>query len=190
MAESIETLVMKLKSMTVAALRQRYGELFGEPTNSFSKPHLIKRIVWRTQALREGDLSERARKRAGELANDADLRLRAPVSLPASPLGEVVVSPFRVLDPRRPMPGAVLRREYKGRLVEVRVLPKTRVPDRVPTGLSDEFARDPIAQRRWPEFLSRLQIKDAPEDLGKVVKTIWTRVELAMIKANALTLGR
>lgn len=67
---------------------------------------------------------------------------------------------------------------------------KTRVPDHAPTGLSDEFARDPIAQRRWPEFLRRLQIKDAPADLGEVVKTIWARVELAMLKANALTLGR
>jgi hypothetical protein len=123
MAESIETLVTKLRSMTVVALRQRYGELFGEPTNSFSKPRLIKRIVWRTQALREGDLPERARKRAGELANDADLRLRAPLNPPGNPEPEVVVSPFRVLDPRRPMPGAVLRREYKGRLIEVRVLP-------------------------------------------------------------------
>lgn len=67
---------------------------------------------------------------------------------------------------------------------------KTLVPDRAPTGLSDEFAHDSIAQRRWPEFLRRLRIEDAPEDLGEVVKTIWTRVELAMIKANALTLGQ
>ncbi|MBU0716674.1 MAG: nucleotidyl transferase AbiEii/AbiGii toxin family protein [Planctomycetes bacterium] len=67
---------------------------------------------------------------------------------------------------------------------------RTRVPEGAPTGLSDEFARDPLAQRRWPELLQRLQIKDAPEDLGGVVKVIWKRVELAMIKANALTLGQ
>jgi hypothetical protein len=36
---------------------------------------LVKRIAWRMQALAEGDLSERARRRAAELANDADLRL-------------------------------------------------------------------------------------------------------------------
>lgn len=67
---------------------------------------------------------------------------------------------------------------------------KTRVPDREPTGLSDEFARDTTAQLRWPEFLRRLRIEDAPEDLAKVVKTIWTRVDLAVIKANALTRGK
>ena len=67
---------------------------------------------------------------------------------------------------------------------------KTLVPDCAPTGLSDEFARDPIAQRRWPEFLNRLQIRDAPGELSEVVKAIWARVELAMMKANALTLGK
>jgi predicted nucleotidyltransferase component of viral defense system len=66
----------------------------------------------------------------------------------------------------------------------------TVVPEGAPTGLSDAFARDPIAQRRWTEFLRRLRIEDAPEDLGEVVKIIWARVELSMIKANALTLGR
>ena len=37
-----------------------------------------KRIVWRIQAQAEGDLSERARQRAAELANDADLRSLGP----------------------------------------------------------------------------------------------------------------
>ncbi|MGV6815284.1 MAG: DUF2924 domain-containing protein [Phycisphaerales bacterium] len=49
--------------MTVPQLRQRYAEVFGEPTRTKSRVHLIKRIAWRTQALREGDLSERARRR-------------------------------------------------------------------------------------------------------------------------------
>lgn len=34
---------------------------------------------------------------------------------------------------------------------------------RRPTGLYDVFARDPIAQRHWPEFLRRLRIEGAPE---------------------------
>jgi len=66
----------------------------------------------------------------------------------------------------------------------------TVVPEHAPTGLSDEFAGDPIAQRRWTEFLHRLRIQDAPEDLGEVVKTVWARVELPTIKADALTLGK
>jgi hypothetical protein len=39
---------------------------------------LFRRIARRIQALAEGGLSERARRRALEIANDADLRIRAP----------------------------------------------------------------------------------------------------------------
>ena len=64
--------------MTMGELRGKYLEVFGEETRSYHKAFLRKRIAWRLQALAEGGLSERARRRAGELANDADLRLRAP----------------------------------------------------------------------------------------------------------------
>lgn len=66
---------------------------------------------------------------------------------------------------------------------------QTPVPRDVPTGLSDEFALDPIAQRRWPEFLRRLRIKDVPEDLDEVVKTIWALAEPAMLKAHSSSRG-
>jgi hypothetical protein len=64
-----------LQRMTVKELRTRYAEVFGEATNANNRAWLVKRIAWRLQALAEGDLSERARQRAAELANDADLRL-------------------------------------------------------------------------------------------------------------------
>jgi DUF2924 family protein len=67
-----------------ARLRARYAEVFGEPTNARHKQWLVKRIIWRLQSLAEGDLTERARRRASELANDADLRRKAPKS-PAPP---------------------------------------------------------------------------------------------------------
>ena len=50
--------------------------MFGESTKTGNRTHLIKRIAWRLQALAEGDLSERARRLALEIANDADLQLR------------------------------------------------------------------------------------------------------------------
>ena len=65
-----------LRRMPVRDLQSRYAEVFGETTNTHHKDWLVKRIVWRMQALAEGDLSERARRRAAELANDADLRLQ------------------------------------------------------------------------------------------------------------------
>ena len=70
--------VQSLERMTVGELKEKYLDVFGEETRSNNKPFLKKRIAWRIQALAGGDLSERARKRAKELARDADLRMRAP----------------------------------------------------------------------------------------------------------------
>ena len=113
-----------LKHMTVAELRARYAEVFGEQTRSRHQDYLVKRIAWRLQSLAEGDLSERARRRAEELANDADLRMTPPRRT-LKPEGQTVaVSTLRVsADKRLPMPGTVLTREYKGRTVVVTILP-------------------------------------------------------------------
>src|SRR6266478_3907461 len=70
--------VAALESMTVAELRDKYAQVFGEETRVGNKAWLNKRVIWRLQTLAEGDLSERARRRAAELAQDADLRLFAP----------------------------------------------------------------------------------------------------------------
>jgi len=71
--------IQRLSRMTVSELRDKYLEVFGEQTRSRHKEFLKKRIAWRIQALAEGDLSERARRRAEELANDADFAERMPV---------------------------------------------------------------------------------------------------------------
>lgn len=122
----VEAALKALNRMTITQLRQRYAEVFGEAARSFNKQHLVKRIAWRLQAMHEGDLSERARRRARELANDADLRIRPPAAPDeASDVGTTVTSPFRVAaDDRLPMAGTLLKRQYKGRTVQVRVLPQ------------------------------------------------------------------
>ena len=56
--------VSAMERMTVDQLRAKYAEVFGERTNGRHKAWLIKRIAWRLQANVEGDLSERARRRA------------------------------------------------------------------------------------------------------------------------------
>src|SRR5829696_3160590 len=72
-----------LQRVGVAALRERYAEVFGEATTTGNRTWLIRRIAWRLQALAEGDLSERAKQRAAELARDADLRILPPREKPA-----------------------------------------------------------------------------------------------------------
>src|SRR5262249_18715686 len=74
-----------LQQMSIKDLRDRYAEAFGEGTNANNRAWLIRRIAWRLQALAEGDLSERARRRAAELANDADIRLSPPKIKPVPP---------------------------------------------------------------------------------------------------------
>ena len=114
-----------LQKMTVAALRIRYAEVFGENTTSRHKQFLIRRILWRMQANEEGGLSERARRRAMELAADSDVRLTAPRTRTQTPTEPVKASAIQISqDDRLPMPGAVITRRYKGQTIEVRVLPK------------------------------------------------------------------
>ena len=115
--------VAALQRLTVGQLRQRFAELFGETTKASNRIWLIKRILWRLQALAEGDLSERARRRAAELARDADLRLNPPQSKAntTTPPPQPSSAPAPV-DPRLPPPGTILTRPYKGQLVQVQVL--------------------------------------------------------------------
>jgi Protein of unknown function (DUF2924) len=116
--------VAALEAMRVAELRVRYAEVFGEPPRAGHKTWLVRRIIWRLQALAEGDLSERARRRAAELANDADLRLYPPRSShPASKDNGSTPEAGR-RDVRLPGPGQTLSRLYKGRIVHVRILAK------------------------------------------------------------------
>ena len=117
--------VAALRRMTVKELRARYAEVFGEPTNGHHKVWLTRRIAWRLQALAEGGLSERARKRAEELAHDADLRLTSPRSAEDSPTPESHNPTLRLqADSRLPPPGTVLSRSYKGQTLRVQVLPQ------------------------------------------------------------------
>jgi hypothetical protein len=115
--------VATLERLSVGQLRQRFAELFGETTKASNRIWLIKRIVWRMQALAEGDLSERARRRAAELARDADLRLNPPQgkATTRAPSSEPISAPAPI-DQRLPPPGTILTRPYKGQLVQVQVI--------------------------------------------------------------------
>ena len=120
---NVEKELAALRRMSVGELRLRYVEVFGEATKSRHKQWLIKRILWRMQALAEGDLSDRARRRAEELANDADLRLRPPRT-PAAPSQTQAVQAPADRNSRLPPPGTILTRPYKGETLQVKVLPQ------------------------------------------------------------------
>ena len=126
MAQDIKADIAALKRMAAGQLRQKYLEIFGEPTRSGNKDFLVKRLAWRMQSLVEGGLSERARQRAAELARDADIRTTMPRQPEATPgaTTRVVASPCSKAGNHLPIPGTVLTRPYRGRLIQVTVLPK------------------------------------------------------------------
>jgi hypothetical protein len=113
-----------LRHMTVGQLKNRYREVFGEDSRSNHKQFLFRRVAWRIQANAEGGLSERARRRALEIADDADLRIRAPRNFLKGALDETRTVESRISpasDPRLPLPGTLLVRRFQDQDVIVRV---------------------------------------------------------------------
>lgn len=116
---NIDQAIDDLRRLSLIELRLRFARFYGEAapvTNN--KIWLIKRIAWRLQALEEGDLSQRARQRADELARDADLRLLPPrpprIEIPALP------HVHRIAGLRL---GSILTRRYKGKTLRIGVVP-------------------------------------------------------------------
>ena len=117
-----------MEALTPKQLREKYLAVFGEATRSGNTRFMIKRMAWRLQADAEGDLPERVRERALELARDSDLRTTAPRTLAASSGAGPTVERVARFKPGNPLTvGTQLTREYKGKTVVVTVLPG--VPD-------------------------------------------------------------
>lgn len=123
MEETIEQQIAELGRMTVGQLKQKYIEVFGEETRSNNRQFLFRRIAWRIRALAEGGLSESARRRALELANDADIRVRAPNKKALDPEAFLKVTARlpKPHDSRLPPPGAWLERNYRGQRIAIKV---------------------------------------------------------------------
>ena len=132
MTMNIAKEVAALGRMTVSELRSKHIDAFGEPTRTGNRDYLVKRIAWRLQANAHGDLSEQARRRADELANDADLRTTVPKQATGCRLeaaGKTIVrrmptSSLNTQASNLPLAGACLRRPYKGREIVVHVRPR------------------------------------------------------------------
>src|SRR5579859_5479337 len=122
--DSIWKEIEELQRAPIAQVRARYRELFQEEPRSTHREHLFRRLAWRLQAVAQGGLSQEARQRANDIANEADVRVLPPPGflIPhntgAPGVGRLVTR----LDRRIPRPGTVLRREYRGSSITVEVL--------------------------------------------------------------------
>ena len=119
---NVENEVAALQQMSTGELRERYADVFGEEPRSRHKAYLIRKIAWRLQANAEGDLSERTRRRAEELAVDSDVRTTPPRGESVATTPKRTTKTAVQLDSRLPVPGTAITRKYKGRTLEVRVL--------------------------------------------------------------------
>jgi hypothetical protein len=108
-------------------LQQLYRKMFGADLSSWNSEQARRRIAWQIQADREGGLPESARQHALEIAREAGLRIRARtgtrrradgIPLPHATVTGIVSDH----DPRLPMPGSVIVKEYHDRNILVQVL--------------------------------------------------------------------
>lgn len=111
-----------LTTMTTADLAAKFEALTGRPARTRNRQWLRKRVAWHIQAAEYGGLSEAALAKIDELAPLA-MKLFAPGAkrraTRSQPAPAATKQPTR--DPRLPEPGALLRRVYEGRVIEVTV---------------------------------------------------------------------
>lgn len=120
--------IAALQDMKVRELRREWVLLFGnQPYTTRNRQFLIKRLTWRINTLINGGISERAMKRAHEIADETLIRLKPR---------RFNVKPMEVVDTSHPeknhantpatnLPvGTIIRRLYKGKYHEVTVIGK------------------------------------------------------------------
>jgi hypothetical protein len=103
--------------MHIPALQKVHRSLFGKDSAVVHILHLRRKLAWELQARAEGGLPEETRQYALNVAWQSTLRTRrerTPHRNSTLSLGH---------DPRIPPPGTLLRREFRGKSVLVKVLP-------------------------------------------------------------------
>ena len=121
MNEAVRQEIESLRTMKTKELKRRYRAMFGEDSPSSNHQHLFRRIAWRLQAKAEGGQSQAAKERAAQLAEDLDLRLRAPRAFWDQLVKTRSASESR-RDSRLPPVGTILQRSYRGKAIVVTVL--------------------------------------------------------------------
>jgi hypothetical protein len=122
MTASVAARIKALQSMSIPELKRKYRELYGKDISVANKSFLLKKIAWRIQEIEYGGLSEQVKKRALEIAQTMNLPEKPSPGKPISAKKKKYKTHNRIKDRRLPMPGTVLTREYKGKLIQVEVL--------------------------------------------------------------------
>ena len=120
----VATELAALGTMSTAELAARYAEVFGEPPRSRNKAYLQKKVAWRIQELAEGGLSDRAKARIEELAEEIPTGWKPGdrAKKTAAKSAKASTGGGKARDPRLPDPGTVITRTYKGVEHQVTIL--------------------------------------------------------------------
>jgi hypothetical protein len=124
MDHTVVAAIEQLRTLNVIALQKKYQQVFLEKAKSSNKQYLFRRIAWRLQANAEGGLSKRACHRAVQIADEADLRTRAPKGFLSAQVSaaSTVDHPQAQRDARLPASGSLLTRRLNDRQIVVKVL--------------------------------------------------------------------
>jgi hypothetical protein len=110
---TISTQVRELQYLAPDQLAARYQALFGKPPRVRNRAFLQRQVAWKLQEQQLGGINERARSRLDELTAQIDLTLGQP----AAPRKRLPMRP----DPKTPMVGTTLVREWRGQQLRVEV---------------------------------------------------------------------
>jgi hypothetical protein len=97
-----------LRKLSTGELREKYAEVFGEPTNTRNRGYLLRKIAAELQGA-SSDVQPAAEEAGGAES--------VPVARP-----KAARCPAGTRDPRLPPPGTVLERAHEGGMVRVTVL--------------------------------------------------------------------
>jgi hypothetical protein len=122
MAETKLSEIMELKEKSLAELKTKYKELFGQEPPSSNKVFLWRKIAYRLQELECGNVTEDTQGKIQELIKKYD-----PVNntnIRPDNGNEQIAKNKPNRDRRLPIPGTLITKEYKGKKYELKILEK------------------------------------------------------------------
>lgn len=116
MPETMAARVEALRALSVHELREQYKAAFdGQEAPSSNRDYLWRRVAWRIQERELGGLSSGAQQKLGELETVSVYSPR--IQRRVETRGADAAKTRRLLSP-----GTLIRRAYKGQIIEVKVL--------------------------------------------------------------------
>lgn len=114
----------KLKDKNLKELQEQFELIFGKKTDSTNDTFLTRKIAYRLQERELGGLSRKAKSKIAELIEKYDPVNNKTLRPKMTTGGKEFRNMPSMRDKRLPIPGTTIRKKYKGKDIEVRVLEK------------------------------------------------------------------